>query len=343
LTWEKTDLYDFGVNFSAFKNRLNFEADIYASYTHDLLLTVRTVKSTGFSSRYSNLGETTNKGVEFTLSTKNIARRNFYWNTTFTLSHNKQMVVDIGNEEYVSAQNAYSSGYMMYGYKSGYPLNSLWGFQYAGVWHSQEELDRNNYTNTYASPSYYNLGFAKYVDQNKDGVLSEDDLIYLGTADPDIYGGLQNTFGYKKWKLSFYLSYSLGGKIYNYAELFLGSRGANQFRSMLGAWHPERNPESDLPRAYSETVLLPSTLQVHDASYLRLKTITLSRDFSFKGNKFFRSMTCSISGDNLWLLTKYNGYDPDVNTSGTSSVLRRIDNGAYPRASKLVFSVLFRY
>jgi hypothetical protein len=255
------------------------------------------------------------------------------------------MVEDIGNEEYVSAMDAGgNNAFMMYGYKSGYPLNALWGFQYAGPWRSQEEIERNKYTNTYASVLTANPGTPKYVDQNQDGVISQKDLIYLGTSDPYVYGGLQNNFHIGKLKVSLYLTYSLGGKMYNFAELYnAGGSNTNQFRYMLDAWHPVRNPDSWYPRAGTDDQFPPSTLMIHDASYLRLKTAQVAYTFDFKKSKVFRNITLSLKGDNLWLLTKYNGYDPDVSTESDGSVLRRVDKGAYPKARSFILGVQMNF
>ena len=124
---------------------------------------------------------------------------------------------------------------------------------------NQDEVNRNKATFAYASPSTTSNGSVRYYDINHDGTLSQDDLVYLGNADPWIYGGLQNTFRFGNLKVGIYFNYSLGGKIYNYAELYMsGSTFTNQYRYMLDSWHPVRNPNSDLPRAGSIDTHVPS-------------------------------------------------------------------------------------
>lgn len=353
LTWEKTTLYNAGIDLSLLKERINLTVEAYTSYTTDLLLTLKTIQSTGFSDRYTNLGRTSNRGVEVTLDTKNIVKRNWGWSTEFTLSHNSQMVEDIGHEEYVSVMEG--SGFMIYGYKSGYPLNALWGFQYEGVFHNVEEVMKNQITRSYVgqtalssdNPNYYvMLGRPKYVDVNHDGNLSTEDLRYLGSADPILYGGLQNTVHYKRLKLGVYLAYSLGGKIYNWSEFTMsGGYYTNQYRYMTDAWHPVRNPESNYPRAGIGERHVPSSLQVHDASYLRLKTVSLSYTFDFtkKRKSFMRSLTVGVTGENLFLLTSYNGFDPDVSSSSETSTIRRADIGAYPKARSFVLNLQMNF
>lgn len=348
LTWEKTDQYNVGLDAAFLRKRLNITAEVYYSKTTDLLLKVQIPVQTGFESRYENIGTTSNKGVELTIESVNIDKKNFQWLTSFTMSHNTQMVEDIGTTDYVPAYSAPSSKYMMYGYVAGYPLNSLWGFKYGGTWKSAEEFDRNRATNTYADAlTPERLGSPRYYDINHDGSLNQKDIVYLGNADPILYGGLQNTFYWKGLKVGVYFVYSLGGKIYNISELFMsGSTTTNQYRYMLNAWHPVRNPQSDIPAAgQSAGAALPSSYMVHDASYLRLKNISVAYTFDFrkKDNFIFREITVGVSGENLYLWKNYNGFDPDVSSEGTSSTLRRADIGAYPKARTIMFNLNFKF
>lgn len=346
LTWEKTDTYNAAIDASFFKDRLSFTVEAYYANTRDLLLTVQTGQVTGFGSRYENIGNTTNYGIEATVSGRIIDTRRFGWTSTLTLSHNQQMVNDIGGEARVVALSGPgNNAYMMYGYKKGYPLNSLWGFQYGGVWHNQDEIDRNKATKTYVSTTT-DLGMPRYVDINKDGTLSEDDLVYMGSADPIVYGGWQNTFNIgKHLKAGIYFSYSIGGKIYNYSETEMcGSSWTNQYRKMLGSWHPTRNPDSNIPRAGASNPMLPSDFMIYDASYLRLKSLNVSYTFDLsKKTKALRDVSLGMSAENLFLVSKYPGFDPDVSTESDNSTLRRVDIGAYPKARTIVFSVQIRY
>lgn len=351
LTWEKTDLYNVGLDASFLKGALNISLEAYHSRTFDLLLKVQTIQSTGYKERLSNLGLTTNSGVEFGLDWKIFSSKQFGWQVQFTASHNRQMVEDIGSLDFVSVLDSPgNTAFMMYGYKKGYPLNSLWGFEYCGVWHTEEEFEANKDSHEYVSTTTSTnanavLGYPKYRDLDNDGVLSQKDLLYLGNSDPDIYGGIQNTFHFGKFRLGIYFTYSIGGKIYNYSELSMaGSYASNQYRYMLNSWHPVRNPESELPRAGTDDRMVPSTLQIHDATYLRLKNASLSYTFDLsKKSKTFRDIVLTLSGNNLFLLSSYNGFDPDVSTNSEESTLRRVDMGAYPQARTVVLSAQIRF
>ena len=349
LTWETTDQANLALSGSLFKERVQVEMELYASRTKDILLSVAVPQVTGYDTRLQNLGLTTNRGLEFSLETHNIERPRFGWTTNFTVSHNSQMVKDIGNENYVPVINSPGSlKYMMYGYKAGYPLNALWGFRYRGVVHNAEEYNDNidshefAYRTTVSSASNA-LGLPRYEDVNHDGILDQNDIVYLGNADPIVYGGLQNTFHMGPVRLSVYFTYSIGGSIYNYSELYMaGSYTTNQYRYMLDSWHPGRNPDSDIPRAGTNNVLLPSSFMVHDASFVRLKTLSVQYTFSFK-KSWIRNFTLGLSGDNLWLWTPYNGYDPDVSTQSEDSALRRVDLNAYPNSSKVVLNLQIKF
>ena len=355
LTWEKTDLYNAALDLAFFNNRLMITAEGYISKTRDLLLTVQTASATGYTSRYANIGKTSNKGVELSIESRNIVRPKFSWTTNLTIAHNKQNVDDIGSENFVTALSSPGNNpYMMYGYVKGYPLNALWGFKYGGTWKSVEEFERNSVTNTYVSALAINsdaasrkasLGMPRYYDINNDGSLNNDDLVYQGNADPDLYGGLQNNFRFGRLNVGIYFTYSLGGKIYNYSELYMaGSSMSNQYRYMLEAWHPVRNPQSNLPRAGAVDAHVPSDLMIYDASYIRLKNITVGYTFDLsKRSKFIRDITLNLSAENLHIWKKYNGFDPDVSTDSSDSALRRVDLGAYPKPRTIVFSIQLRY
>ncbi|OQP40077.1 SusC/RagA family TonB-linked outer membrane protein [Niastella yeongjuensis] len=349
LKWEKTSTYNAGVDLSFFNKRLGVTVDAYKSNTSDLLLTVQLPNQTGFASRLMNFGKTSNKGIELTVNYDVIRKRDFSWSTSFTIAHNKQMVDAIGLVgRVVTNTYTYGAQYMINGYQEGYPLNAVYGFQYAGVWKSQAEIDKNKTDKKYASASAAFLvpGRERYIDQNNDGLLNTDDMVYLGNADPDVYGGLQNTFRYKNVFLSFYLNYSLGGRLYNPAEMFMGTGVYlnNQYSYMTNAWQPVRNPDSDIPRADSKDEI-PNDRFVHDASFLRLKAASIgySFDLSKLTNQKLKSLALSLNGSNLFLLKHYNGFDPEVSTQSSNSALRRIDNGAFPPNRTITFTAELKF
>ncbi len=339
LTWETTDSYNAGLDVSLWNDRVTLTGDAYLSYTNDLLLKVQNPKQTGFADRWANVGSTKGWGWEFAISSRNIATQHFSWRTDFTISHNNSVVTDIGADYDQVA--TYSSGHMIYGYKVGYPVNALWGYKFCGVWHNANEREANKATRAYVS--YQDAdGYSKYADVNHDGILDNNDLLYQGSSDPIVFGGLQNTFNIGQFSIGVYFTYSIGGYIYNLSEFNLGSAIANtnKYRYMIDCWHPIRNPEGNLPGAYMQDSYR-SDRYIHDASYLRLKNLSVSYTLDLsKKVKWARDITFAAYVDNLFLLTKYNGYDPDISSS---SSVRRLDNAAYPNPRTYMFSIKFRY
>ena len=342
LTWETTTAGNISLDMAILNNRISFTLEAYKSLTTDLLLTVKTPQHTGYDDKYENVGSTSSQGVEFTLNTRNIVKRNFSWTSSFTVSHNSSIVNDLGPESEVSIRQAPTQvAYTTVGYRTGYPINSFWGFQYAGVWHNQEEIDRNKITHSYANDqASTKLGYPIYIDQNHDGTLDSRDIVYLGPPDPIVFGGLQNSFRFKRLSLGVYFTYSFGGKVLNYSEFYMaGSRRTNQYAYMVNAWHPIANPDSNLPRAgIFDASALPSSFLIHDSSYIRLKTLSLSYRFNFK-SRFARELEVSLSGENLYQWTNYNGFDPDVSSGGTNGY----DNSWYPKPRRFVISIQMKY
>lgn len=350
LTWETTDSYNIGLNFAGWRNRVNIELEGYYSATKNLLLSVRNSQVTGYNTYFANMGNTRNMGVEFTLNTVNIKKKNFQWSSALTISHNDQVVTDsgAGDEVVPTYMNPRNNTQYLYGYRTGYPVNALWGYQRAGIWHTQEEIDRNTYTHTYVSTiadgsNGTNIGRTRFVDQNGDGMLDQNDVVYLGNSDPLVYGGFQNDFVIAgRLNINVYFAYSIGGKIYNLSELWMGSsaHSYNKYRYMLDAWDPDRNPDSNIAKpGWDDTNA--SDFQVHDASFLRLKTLTISYNFPIsKWSKFFKGFQVGVTGENLFLLKNYNGFDPDVSTDPT---VRRLDNGSFPRPRTYTLNISLNF
>lgn len=338
LTWEKTKSYNVGLDINILNGRISATLEGYQSFTSDMLMAIQNSATTGYLTRFDNCGSTRNTGVEFSITSNNISTKKFNWKTSLTIGHNVQVVTDTGaGNEYIAT---YTVGeQMFYGFVKGYPANSLWGYQYAGVWHNNIEREENQMTRTYAS--YYDRnGYARYVDINHDGKLDKKDWVYLGTTDPLVSGGFNNEFTFfGSLSAGIYLTYSYGARMYNLTEMYLGSGSttSNQYRYMLNRWHPENNPDSDIVGAYCQD-RYGSNRFVHSASYIRLKGLSLS--YSLHPNcKWMRELTMTLSGDNLILWTPYNGYDPDVTTSSVA----RVDNEAYPYPRTYSFSLIFRY
>ncbi len=347
LSWETSQQWNAGLDLKLVNERVSLTVDAYNTITRDLLLTVQLPQQSGFESRLVNLGKTQNRGVEFLLNTVNIqALSGFKWTSTLTFATNSNKVLDLGPLVRVTTETNYAAPqYYMYGYEVGKPVSGLYGVQYAGTWKSAEEISEWGGSKYVSIPSFYQLGRQRYMDANGDGVLSEADEVYLGQTEPKMQGGLGNNFTWKGFELDVFFQYSLGAKMYNPIEFKqgVGYVGPNQFRYVVNRWHPINNPNSDIPRVNSQDFVATDRF-VHDASFIRLGSLRFGYTFNNKNMpiKALQNLSLYLTGTNLYLWTKYNGYDPDV-SNNSSSVVRRKDDGVYPKNRTIAFSIATRF
>lgn len=348
LSWETSSQLNAGVDFQLFNGRVDVTTNYYNMHTKNLLLTVQTPTQTGYSSRLINVGKTVSSGFELGISSTVIDKKNFGWSTSLSFSTNDQEVTDLGPLVMVALDNTGYGATTNY-LKEGVPVGANFGLDYAGVWHSQEEIDaelaKPLEDRTYVSISnFYEPGKQKYYDHKRDGELNIDDYHYLGTPNPPIFGGWGNNFRYKNLSLDMFLQFQHGSTMWNSMEYFtgVGLYLTNQMSYMKDRW-TEDNPTSDIPAVNSRDNI-PSTYFLQNSSFLRLKSLTLNYDLSsaiFKQSDY--KLNVFFSGTNLFLLTDYNGYDPEVNSAGSSSTIRSKDNGAYPNSRTFSIGANFNF
>lgn len=337
LTWETSAQFNVGLDFQLFNGRIDVSTNYYNTHTKNLLLTVQTPTQSGYGSRLINVGKTTSSGFEIGVLGEIINTENFGWSASLNLSTNDQEVTDLGPLVMVALDNTGYGATTNY-LKVGVPVGANFGLEYAGVWHNQKEIDEELAKpldeRTYVSISnFYEPGKQKYYDHNRDGELNIDDYHYLGTPNPPLYGGLGNSVRYKNLSLDMFLQFQHGSTMWNSMQYFtgVGLYLTNQMSYMKDRW-TEDNPTSNIPAVNSRDNI-PSTYFLQNSSFIRLKSLTLNYDLSsavFKDSD--KRLNIFLSGTNLFVLTDYNGYDPEVNSAGTSSTIRAKDNGAYPNS-----------
>lgn len=345
LTWETTSQLDAGLDVEFLNGRASFTADYYRMVSKDLLLTVQIPSQTGYGSRIVNLGKSLNEGFDFSLSGDVVRNRNFTWNALINLSTNRQEVTDIGPLSRVSLDAGIGYGVLTSYLEKGVPIGANYGVEYAGTWKSQEEIDAElskpaGERTLVSTANLYRPGGPRYVDYNQDGALNAMDYHYLAPANPKLFGGFGSTFTYKRAMLDFFFQFSQGHKMFNAMEFFagMGSSLTNQYKYMVDRWSPN-NPTSDIPAVESRDNI-PGDRLLHDASILRLKSAQLS--YNLKGlllKRLVKDMKVFVSGTNLFLLTKYNGFDPEVNSGGSSSTIIATDNGNYPNSRTITLGL----
>ena len=324
LTWETTTQSNVGVDLTILKNKIVVSADAYYKYTTDLLMNVPLPGGLDFSNIYRNEGEMKNRGLEFTLNTRNIETHDFAWTTDFNISFNKNEVTKLSLQKiYYFANTSESTSENVVRMTEGQPLGMFWGYINEGV-----------------NPE---TGDLVYKDLDGNGRITTSDKTYIGDPNPDFVWGMTNNLSYKGLNLSLFFQGSQGNDIYNASRYETEGmyNGFNQSTNVIKRW---RIPGqiTDMPRATSSTEnLRASTRFIEDGSYLRLKTLTLSYNIDIPLLKKWNISRLQpyFTAQNLFTITNYSGFDPEVNQYGGSSTVQGIDWGTYPQVKTFIFGV----
>ena len=320
LTWETTTQTNVGVDMSILNSRLSFTLDGYYKYTKNLLMNVPLPSP--YSSITRNEGEMSNWGLEFTASSVNFDKNDFKWTTDFNISMNRNKLEKLTLQQvyyYTVTSEALSENVVRM--TPGQALSKFWGYTALGV-----------------DPE---TGMEMYEDTNKDGKINSSDKHYIGDANPDVIMGMTNNFSYKGFNLNVLLTSSIGNDIYNASKIEMVGMytGANQITDVLRRWRVP-GMVTDIPKAGELDNLKASTRWVEDGSYLKVKNITLSYDFSggFLKKLNIRKLSPYVTLENMITFTNYSGYDPEM-SQYTSATSMGIDWGTYPNVKTVTFGV----
>ncbi|MBL0738257.1 TonB-dependent receptor [Flavobacterium sp. GN10] len=339
LKWEKTNQYNVGLDLSLLDRKINFVFDVYYKKTKDLLINVPVPLSSGYATVLQNIGGVENKGFEVGLTTENIKTKNFAWNSNIVFSLNRNKVTEIGNgvnEFFPVVPNGSLLQQQPVIVKVGLPLGTFWGYKTNGIFQTQEEVNTQPKINSLANTK---VGDRKYVDTNGDGVITALDKGNLGTSQPKFVGSFSNTVSYNDFDLNFSFQGAYGGKIFNALnqQLEISTLGTNAAATLNDRWTPT-NPSNEIPRASSSPLGIVSERYVEDASFLRLKLITLGYTLPKSVSKKLgtKSVKVYISAENLITWTKYTGYDPEVSSYEQNNLYPGIDFGSYPNSKTFI-------
>lgn len=322
LTWETTTQSNIGVDFTILDNRLTFYADYYYKKTTDMLMYVSLPAGQAANEMVRNEGEMTNKGFEFTVSSKNFTGP-FTWDTDFNISFNKNKLTSLAlTPAYYDGKTSDTVNEMVVRNVAGRPLGGFYGYISDGV-----------------NPE---TGQLMYRDLNDDKKISTSDRTYIGDPNPDFTFGLTNTFSYKGFNLSILLQGSYGNDIFNASRMETEGMydGKNQSTRVLNRW---RIPGqiTDVPKVDFD--MKNSTYFIEDGSYLRVKDISFS--YNFKGKLLKKwgvtRLQPYFTATNLLTWTGYSGMDPEVNQWGNKdrTSVQGIDWGTYPQSKSFVFGL----
>ncbi|WP_316816099.1 TonB-dependent receptor [Pedobacter nyackensis] len=353
VKWETTDQYDAGLDVAFLKNRISFTADVYKKNTKDLLLRATLPTSSGYTTAFKNIGAVSNKGIEFSLNTVNISKKDFQWTSSFNISFNRNKVLALTEDQLtLPSTTSWDNGYAnipSYIAKIGEPLGLMYGFIWEGNYQysdftktsTGEYLLRDDVTANGNARSVIQPGDIKYKDINGDGNITSADYAVIGKSLPVHTGGFSNNFTYKNFDLNVFFQWSYGNDIQNTNRLvFEGSRAGSflqQFDSYSDRWTPD-NQGSLNHRAGGFSSAGYSSRTIEDGSFLRLKTVSLGYNMpkDLLKNIKINAVRLFVSAQNLYTWTNYSGLDPEVSTYN-SVLTGGFDYSAYPRARTLAF------
>ena len=345
LKWESTAQTNIGVDFSILNGRLTSTIDWYRKVTNDLLMPRVLAGYVGVPSVLDNIGSIENKGIEILIGGDPIVG-DFNWNTSVNFTANRNKVLDLGPNKSIGYRPT-SGGYgldnnFMF-LEVGESFGLMNGWKFLGIWGTDQEEEARSYGQL--------PGDSRYLDLNDDGLINNDDRTTIGNGYPKFTWGWTNQFTYKGFDLSFMFMGYQDVDLFNTLRIRRESFWEGTSPVLLDAWTPE-NQDTNVPGmidgAYREAQGLTSTLNfggdsgatsrwVEDASFIRLKTATLAYTLSpsIVSPIGFQKVRLFLSGNNIFTITDYTGYDPEVAAFPTNDAMIGVDFSAYPPAMQL--------
>lgn len=361
LKWETAIQTNVGLDFSLAKNRIEASVDYFDKSSKNFLFQIALpAYVVGQPAEYSGLGvlnppfknggKLSNKGFEFSLNTKNVVSTNFKWNSTFIFSHYVNKVISLfTGTPYIPGNVTVSFLNLPVTRTSpGGPVGEFYGYKVKGIFKTAADLKgapvqfgrpvANNNAGTW-------LGDVQYVDINGDGKIDELDQTAIGNPNPKFTYSVTNSFTYQSFDLSVFLNGSYGAKIFNvlnYQVAGLSGLYQNQLAAVANFWTPA-NPTSDIPapRSGDHPNLRNSDRFVEDGSYLRLQNVSLGYTLPQQISSRIKlsRLKVYVSGQNLYVFTKYKGLDPEIGALNQNVFLTNVDLGRYPIPRTITFGI----
>ena len=307
LTWEKSSQFNVGTDLAFFNNRIELTFDYFNKITNDLLFDRPVVATSGFTSLTQNVGELKNTGIEIGLFTKPISNENFEWNLDIIFSHIKNEIVTLPDSEDINVGFAHIL-------REGESIGSFFLLKQLGIYQNNDDVPSSLFEQGVRA------GDIIYEDLNNDGLINADDRQIVGNAFPDFYGGITNTIRYKNFDFTIFSNFSVGHDLYANYRRGLDNFG-NLFNKRVEAienrWTGP-GTSTTIPRAIANDVYnnQNSTRFLEDASFFRLKTLTIGYTIPFKETQnTFERLRIFLTANNLFTITNYSGLDPETSDS----------------------------
>ncbi|MEN9981824.1 MAG: hypothetical protein RL542_1611 [Bacteroidota bacterium] len=370
LKWETTITQNLGLDYELFKGRVSGSVEVYKNVTKDLLINFP-IPGTGYDYQYRNMGETQNTGIEASLNVVAINKQNYGLNFSFNIGANKNRINSLGVMDNFGINTGWASTAigndfvvnvgqpigMMYGYKSDgrYEVSD---FDYSGGVYTLKSGIANNSTIV----GTVMPGTMKLKDIDGDGIVNSKDLTIIGNANPKHTGGLvinANAYGFD---LSAAFNWSYGNDIYNANKIEFNTSSQNsQYRNLstimadgqrwtnLDASGQRVNDPAALQALNANTTMwspfmknfVMSDWAIEDGSFLRLNTLSLGYTLPkvIVSKLGVSKLRFYATGNNVFILTKYSGLDPEVSTRRSTPLTPGVDYSPYPRSRQLVFGL----
>ena len=332
LQWETTNKLTAGISMAMFDNRVNLSANVFKSKTDNLLSISALSFLTGLETSWTNGGSLENAGFDASLGVKLVNTNLVKWEAGAGIGHYKNEITALPIE--TVDYNAYGATIRS---QVGNPVGVFYGYRTNGVFSTSEEAinSKLHMVDAAGISTPFEAGDMIFTDKNGDTIINEKDMYIIGDPNPDFYGRLYTNLNIKHFTLSASFAYQLGGDIYNYQRMLLesGSRFMNQTVAMTNHWTAE-GQQTSVPRAVfgdPNGNARFSDRWIEDASYLKLKNVTLSYNIPI-ASTYLQGLTIWGAANNLFTITDYLGSDPEFSTSN-NILMRGIDRGLAPQTA----------
>ncbi len=337
LKWEINKQFDIGLELGLFNERISLQADIYRRKSEDMLLRRPIPTTSGYATVFENIGSMENRGIELALTTINIQSSNFSWDTNFNISINENEVLKLSGGSDIETGGGVHGGGAGSIIREGLPVNTFIGYVSLGTWDTDEAEEAAQYNQL--------PGDVRYKDVNEDGAINQDDRVPIGNGVPDGYGSFINTFSYKNFKLTADIQFMYGNDIMWEAVHSTEDRVgiANSLGSVLNAWTPDHQdtPVAQLRPTQAGYETENDTHRMQDGSFIRGRNFQLSYNIpqQILAPWNIGSLRVYASAQNLFTITEFRGYDPEVSTSGAPFSRGRAAYFEYPKATTFLLGL----
>lgn len=333
---ETVERINTGLDFSILNERVNVSMDVYSNTVRDMILVTTPDRVSGFKHYITNAGSMSNKGFDFQLNSR-ILNGPITWDGGLMVSKNKNEVLDLKGETFLTEVSGATIQT-----KVGQPLGQFYGYKTAGIYSTQDQADNDNlHVLQGLVPVSFGAGDVRFVNQNTDNLIDENDQVVIGDPTPDFFGSITNTFKYEKWSINALMIYSVGNDVYNYTRSLMENLSTynNQSQATLNRWRYEGDVTSVPKAVYGDPMgnARFSDRWIEDGSYIRLKSLTLTYDLDLQ-LKMIQNCTLFVTGENLLTLTKYKGLDPEF-APGQSPLYYGVDPCVVPQPRSVTLGV----